>query len=232
MASFAVRIEIDTRLSLRGLLHLDGLLGAVATARGRGPGDIPLDRFDGVWSGSAAILEIGAFGAAQTKEVRIKHLVDDRIPGEIFAQLKPSERKVGEMSPMRGRLSGYECFDGVRAVWFTGNGDLDAVLDLLGDVRNLGAMGRTGYGRVRQIEPVAVHESALAGFAFAGNFPARVIPLDVWRRHAPDAGGSAIIALQRAVPPYWCGPEEPCISPAQTDLLGTRTEIMFRVRAT
>jgi hypothetical protein len=32
MESFAVRIEIDTPLSLRGLLHLDGLLGALAVA--------------------------------------------------------------------------------------------------------------------------------------------------------------------------------------------------------
>jgi len=42
MESFAVRIEIDTPLSLRGLLHLDGLLGALAVGRSKEATDIPL----------------------------------------------------------------------------------------------------------------------------------------------------------------------------------------------
>ena len=53
--SFAVRIGIDTPLSLRGLLHLDGLLGSLAVARGREATNIPLLKHEGIWQGSAAI---------------------------------------------------------------------------------------------------------------------------------------------------------------------------------
>jgi len=46
--SFAVRIGIDTPLSLRGLLHLDGLLGSLAVARGREATNIPLLKHEGI----------------------------------------------------------------------------------------------------------------------------------------------------------------------------------------
>jgi hypothetical protein len=103
--SFAVRIGIDTPLSLRGLLHLDGLLGPLAVARGREATNIPLLKHDGIWQGSAAILETDPFGALAAGQFRIKHVIAEAAPDDIFDHLKPAQRKIGKMSPMRNILS-------------------------------------------------------------------------------------------------------------------------------
>lgn len=42
--AFAIRMSVDTPLSLRTLLHLDGLLGSLAALRGQDPTNIPLSR--------------------------------------------------------------------------------------------------------------------------------------------------------------------------------------------
>jgi hypothetical protein len=231
MESFAVRIEIDTPLSLRGLLHLDGLLGALAVGRSKEATDIPLQKHEGIWQGSAAILETGSFGALAEEQIRIKHVVNETVPNGIFDHLKPAQRRIGEMSPMRKVLSAYPCFDAVRAVWFTGCGITSAVLDLLRDVRNLGAMGRTGYGRITGVDLFEIEQSATAGLAFSSGFPARTVPVEIWDRLNLGRSEAAIISLQRFQPPYWTGPEVPCISPMQVDLIGTSGDIRALVRA-
>jgi hypothetical protein len=225
MESFAVRIQIDTRLSLRGLLHLDGLLGALAVARGREATDIPLQKHEGIWQGSAAILETGPFGALAATQVRIKHLVAERVPDGILEHLRPAERRIGEMNPMRNALSAYPCFDGIRAVWFTGCGISAAVMDLLSDARNLGAMGRTGYGRVIDLELVDIEQRAMAGIVLSSNLPARTVPVEIWNRLDLGQPRAAVISLQRFQPPYWTGPEVACISPMQVDLTGNFGDI-------
>jgi hypothetical protein len=224
-ASFAVRMEIDTPISLRGLLHLDGLLGALLTARGGRLEDIPLTRHFDTWQGSVAILETGPFGSISRTNVRVKQVVADGVPAGILDHLKPGQRRIGEMHPMRNLLTPYPCFDGVRAVWFAARDDSIHALDLLSDVRNLGAMGRTGWGRVVDLMHVDLPDNESTGLVLASGLPARTISLATWERLGLQRPEDAVVSMQRAVPPYWTGEEVPCISPIQVDVAGTAAEI-------
>ena len=125
---------------------------------------------------------------------------------------------------MRNALSSYPCFDGVRAVWFAGCGDAEAVLDLLHDARNLALMGRTGYGRIAGFALFEIEQSATAGL-FPSGLPARTVPVEIWDDLDLGRSAAAIISLQRFQPPYWTGPEVECISPMQVDLSGTSNDI-------
>jgi hypothetical protein len=227
--SFAVRMEIATPISLRGLLHLDGLLGALLTARGGRLEDIPLHRHHGAWQGSAAILETGPFGPVRHANTRIRHVAAEHVPGGVFDHLKPHQRRIGEMHPMRGVLTPYPCLDGVRAVWFAAMGDCAAVLDLLSDVRNLGAMGRTGWGKVVGMAEFKTRDDSLTGLAFASGLPARTLPVTTWEQLGMKRPEAAVVSLQRPVPPYWAGEEVACVSPLQVDLMGSSAEIKAMV---
>lgn len=224
-SAFAIRMGVDTPLSLRALLHLDGLLGSLAALRGQDPTDIPLSRCKGIWQGSAAMLETGTFGASASVQTRIKHVSPDTVPPNIFDHIEPSCRKIGPMSPMRGVLSQYPILQGVRAVWFTGLGDSAGVEDLLRDVRNLGAMGRTGYGRVVELDVLEAHAHSLSGIATLTGMPVRTLPVETWDRLGLQRHPFAAVSLQRPCPPYWTGPSVPCISPLQLDMTGTAAEI-------
>jgi len=223
--SFAVRMEIDTPISLRGLLHLDGLLGSFLTARGGRPEDIPLERHLGTWQGSVAILETGPFGPVSGTDIRIKHVAAEGVPAGIFDHLKPGQRRIGEMHRMRNVLTPYSCLDGVRAVWFAARGDSVQALDLLSDARNLGAMGRTGWGRVVDMKAFDVRDDALTGLVLASGLPARAMPVTTWEKLGLERPEAAVVSMLRPVPPYWTGEEVPCIAPIQVDLMGTAAEI-------
>jgi hypothetical protein len=225
MEPFAVRIGIDTPLSLRGLLHLDGLLGALAVGRGKEATDIPLQKYESIYQGSAALLETGSFGLLNGEQIRLKHVAEDKIPDGIFDHLKPAQRKIGPMSPMRNSVAPYPYYAGVRAVWFAGYGHSEAVVDLLKDARNLGAMGRTGYGRITELETFKIEQDDFPGLLFSSKLPARTIPLEMWDRFNSSRPEDAVISLQRFQPPYWTGSEVPCISPMQVDLNGTAGDI-------
>jgi hypothetical protein len=224
--SFAIRIEIDTPIALRNLLHLDGLLGAEQTLRGRRLEDIPLERRLGSWQGSVGILETGPFGPVSSRNVRLKHVPADGVPPGIFDHLKPGQRRLNQMHPMRNVLTPYTCLDGIRAVWFTARGDIARTLDLLSNTRNLGAMGRTGWGRIVDITTSDIRNEAMTGLVFPGSgLPARTVPVATWNQLGLKQPESAIVSMQRANPPYWIGEEVPCISPIQVDAMGTATEI-------
>lgn len=171
------------------------------------------------------MLETGTFGMPASVQTRIKHVSPDSVPPNIFDHTEPSCRKIGPMSPMRSALSQYPILQGVRAVWFTGFGDSAGVSDLLRDVRNLGAMGRTGYGRVVELDLLEAHAHPLSGIATLTGMPIRTLPVETWDRFGLQRHPSAAISLQRPHPPYWSGPSVPCISPLQIDMTGTVAEI-------
>jgi CRISPR type IV-associated protein Csf3 len=226
IANFAVRIEVETPVSLRGLLHLDGLLGALADRAGGRWDDIPLARYEGLWQGSAAFLETGPFGPVYAHQVRVKRVRADAIPDRIFMGLKPRECTIGAMSPMRNRITPYPCLEGIRAVWFAARGDQSATAELLVGLRNLGAMGRAGYGRVSELHWVELPDRPLTGLMHGVVLPSRAIPLSAWKRMSADTPADAVIFLGRAHPPYWAGPETTCIGPMQIDLMGTASDIL------
>jgi hypothetical protein len=228
-SSFAIRFGIDTPIVLRDLLHFDGLLGSLLFAQNRSLNELPLIEMFGVWQGSAAILETGPFGFMQSNIARLKRVQISSMPSGLFDHLEPNARKIGQMSPMRNQMNVYTCFEGVRAVWFIGRGDYDSTVDLLYDVRNLGAMGKTGYGRVTSIDMVELEENRLTAVATRAGMPLRTIALSDWDRIGVRRPDSSIVSLQRYRPPYWTGVKTPCISPMQIDLCGTSSEINFLI---
>jgi hypothetical protein len=232
MAPFAIRFGVDTPVALRSLLHFDGLLGALATAQGRDFDDISLNRFtvEGTspfWMASAAILETGTFGALPRTMSRLKHLDDSMIDSD-FLQTRKFSRIIDPMHRYRNQIEEYPIYDGINAVWFTGVGHRNGVLDLVQDCRSIGAMHDVGYGRVISVDIYGIDASDLiypVGVRLASGAPARTIPMASWGRIFNGVPEGASISMQRAAPPYWVGQQEPCISPFQTSLMGTRSEV-------
>ncbi len=96
-ASFALRMAIDTPIALQRLLHLDGLLCSLAAAVGGQWDDIPLERYEGIWQGSAAMLEVGPFGPTYFQQMRLKHVRWPRPTADRYR----SCRKKGSCRPRR-----------------------------------------------------------------------------------------------------------------------------------
>ena len=222
---FAVRLAIDTPISLRGLLHLDGLLMRLAADAGSNPLDIPLAATGGVRHGSAAMLECGVFGPGHEKHVTVKALREDQIPAGVFSHLRPTSLVVRDMTPQRPALAEYPLTTGIRAVWFAATGDRDATLDLLAGIRNLGAMGRMGYGRVVDVDCLDVEDGYPTGLALRDGSPARTVAKAAWLAIGMTDHPGAVTSMRNCAPPYWTGEEVECISPTQEALTGTRSEL-------
>ena len=232
MKPFAIRIAVTTPVALSHLLHLDGLLGYALTARGGSLEDLPLRRTDGVWHASAAMLETGMFGAAQVAVQKIKALKDDSAPEGLFNGIKKAERTVGAMSTKyRSVLGEFMTWAGVRALWFTGNGDVDSVRDLLSDIRGIGGRMSVGYGRVGHISKEEIGNNNEAGLVIKDGIAARTIPVDVWTSWGKSLHPRAEIRNARPKPPYWTGEATRCVEPHQTDILGTRSDILGWISA-
>jgi hypothetical protein len=90
-------------------------------------------------------------------------------------------------------------------------------------------MGRTGYGRTTGIEVMVVDDSALTGLVVGNGRPARTMPVDLWERIGDAEHPQKVVSDERAYPPYWTGREEPCVSPMQVDLMGTRAELVSMI---
>lgn len=225
-ASFALRMGINTPIALKRLLHLDGLLCSLAAASGRQWDDIPLERYEGIWQGSAAMLEVGPFGPVHSQQMRLKHVRRDTVPVAVAETLPKGDRIIGTMSPERNQLTPYPCLAGVRAVWFTGRGDPGAVADLAARAPGIGGMGRTGYGRTTGVEVMPVDDAVLTGLVLGDGRPARTMPVDLWGRIGDAEHPHKVVSDERPFPPYWTGREEACVSPMQVDLMGTRAELV------
>lgn len=225
MKSFAFRMAIDTPIALETLLHLDGLLCALTAQAGGRWDDIPLQTTEGIWHASAALLEGGPFGPAHGEIVRLKHIQTESVHKDIGTALPQRERRIGAMSEERDRLVPHTILGGIKAVWFVGRGHADRVADILAATRNLGNMGRTGYGRVTEMEEIEIFDHALSGLMHAPGFPARTMPFAVWQLLGDTNRTKGIVSMQRVRPPYWHGPQTECISPMQVDLTGTYQQL-------
>lgn len=232
MKPFAVRLGIDTPISLTNLLHLDAMLGKVAFDRGGDLENIPLARRDGIWMGSAAVLETGPFGLSSSTIKRVKAIRDDNIPAGVLDGLPRKDRVIGEMSPFRPRLTSYPVARAVTAVWFFGTGDAAEVQDMLQDIPGIGAMHTVRYGRVTSIEILDCEDAPDVGLQLADNLPARTVPVSTWQHWGYGSHSRAVVSEQRWRPPYWTGDRVPCISPIQQDMTGTRRQIVSAFRVT
>ena len=225
MSGFAIRITVDTPVVLNNLLHLDGLLGRLLVRQGKDPLQVPLREVDGVFCGSAAILETGPFGAVERRIVRVKGVREQEVPSWLFRGMSAGQRTIGEMSPYRTQLRDYPAFDCIKAVWFAGDGDGQAALDLLEDMPSIGAMMPAGYGRVTGRKLFNLRQVSDPGIRLEDGRPARAIPLPVWERSGLPKHPRAIISEQRFRPPYWEGEIASCIAPVLFDLCGTVSEV-------
>jgi len=231
MRAFAVRLAVDTPVSLRHLLHLDALLGNVAARLGRAHDDLPLERSEGLWHASAALMETTVFGVAEEACKRVAALRRDSIPAGLLDGLPKAERSIDAMSPHRPRLNEYPSLRGATALWFSGRGEPGAVLDLLSEVTGLGAMAGTGHGRVTGMELVETDDAPLAGIALSDGGPARAVPAARWLALGFAKPDRALVAAQRWYGPYWERSSDLCLSPMQTDLTGSQSEIRKLVGA-
>jgi hypothetical protein len=229
MKSFAVRMAIDTPISLCNLLHLDAVLGSVVCRNGGAYGDLPLACTDGLWHASAALLETTAYGASDISYIRVKAVLD--VPAAVLDTLPRSGRTIGPMSPYRPQLSQYPVSRGVKAVWFAGRGDGDAIRDILESVGNLGAMSHTGSGRVTGVELIEIADSNLSGIVLVGGLPARAMPLPRWGAFGLERPSDAVVSTMRWRGPYWDGPQALCIAPTGAMLRGTGPEIRRLISA-
>jgi hypothetical protein len=225
VSGFAIRINIDTPVALNNLLHLDGLLGKLLVRRGKDPYEVPLRDVDGIFCGSAAILETGPFGAVEEAVTRIKALRETDVSDRLVNRMPASQRTIGRMSRHRTQVRAYPVFDCVKAVWFAGDGDGQAVLELLGDMPSIGAMMMAGYGRVAGRKLFEISHASAPGIRLEDGRPARAVPLSVWEKLGFPKHFRAIISEQRFRPPYWEGEMALCIAPVCSDLCGTLAEI-------
>ncbi len=227
--AFAVRAEIDTPLAMSGPLHLDALLlEGMFRLTGDPPRieDLPLTFRHGVPMGSAGVLEVGPRGASNVEYTRIKsiragHLTLDDAHWD--KSMPTSLRSVGEMSPMRNQLTPYTHMINVRAVWWTGRGDPDAVLEALEEIRGIGAMAATGHGRVVEWSLHERGDDALAGWVGADGIVLRALPEPAW----DDVGGTSGRRVEqvRVAPPYWTGDRVPALVPDMSLMVGRRREV-------
>ena len=229
MNGFAIRITVDTPVVLNNLLHLDGVLGSLLVRRRKDPLQVPLREVDGVFCGSAAILETGPFGAVERRIIRVKSVREQEIPSRLFRGISARQRMIGEMSRYRTQLRDYPAFDCIKAVWFAGDGDGQAALDLLEDMPSIGAMMPAGYGHVTGRKVFNLRQVSDPGILLEDGRPARAVPLSMWERLGLPKHPRAIISEQRFRPPYWEGETAPCIAPVYFDLCGTLSEIRHMV---
>lgn len=223
MKAFALRLAVDTPVALRDLLHLDAVLGSLACRNGGSYDDLPLQRTEGVYHGSAAMLETSFYGPSEESYVRVKAVRE--VPDAVRSSLPAGGRSIGPMSPYRPALSRYPVLRGVKAVWFAGRGDPEAVANIMAGTSNIGAMANTGHGRVTEMAIVEAGDSVLAGISLAGGMPARAVPMCLWTQLGLARPNNAVVGAMRWHGPYWDGPTAICIAPINAMLRGTHTEI-------
>lgn len=228
MNAVAIRIEIGTPLVLRHLLHLDALLARVVTDNGGSVEDLPLKRTDGVWHASAAFVETGPFGAVAAGQTRLKSLRKCHFPEGVLDRCPPGKRTISEMSVFRSRLTPYETLEGAKALWWTCEGDVGAIVDLLADITHFGAYHKVGYGqRSSGAQIYQIKSANPAGIAAANGQPVRAIPTRIWEgafglvRHP-----RAVVAQATWQPDYRLSERCECLMLAQIDMMGTRSEVM------
>ena len=163
--AFAVRIGIDTALfsSRAAIGILIGLLGSLADDPGKRTNVLPAPGARGDLARASTLHPKPALLRSHCGSISYQARDRRSCPRRHLQSLKPAQRKINKMNPMLNIFSAYPSYEGIRAVWFTGRGDPEAVADLLHGARYLGAMGRTGYERVTDIELIRLYGRTRSG---------------------------------------------------------------------
>lgn len=233
--AFALEARLAGPVVLRGLLHLDGLVAAGRYLLTDDAEDLtrplPFARVGSCYAASAAFLEVKSRGAALERITRIKSVRPAQLESEVIdpgPNAAVAARRVGPMSPYRGKLNTYPSYERVLACWWTGRGDPAACFEAVRHLRHLGAMARTGHGPVIEWHLHRLEDDPWAGIRGRDGRPLRAIPLDEWHTLSGSEAlpPHAVIGRHRPMPPYW----EPvgstvCVMPARHDTILTRGEL-------
>lgn len=210
---FVVCINLSSSVIVGHRLTLDALLSALIFERcgnaEEAHATIPLRQQDGVWAGSAALLEspapVRTVSVIQALKARIDITPDMIAPGKRgYPRIEEARGRY------RNRMTTYSAHD-ASALWFSGYGDIDRVTELLEHVPAVGAKRSIGYGKVESVQ-VAECENGTddTGIAFSDGSPAKPIPCELWHERG---GGKADMALEAWRPPYWNGERILCALP-------------------
>jgi CRISPR type IV-associated protein Csf3 len=240
-APFVVMIHLRTPCILDGTT-LPGILAAILYERTQSIEDahstIPLarhmDQGRPIWLGSD-LFRVGAsaeLAAPFTRAVK---------PGQVLtADMVRGDRggKVPRIETVRGPTKNLLSFFAARAserVVAFGTGDIDAIRELLFDLRSIGKKRNTGYGEVARVSdkpwitvsPVSTTTSVL-GLTDLKKHAARSLPVATWNKliagDLADRDGG-VLNMGSVAMPKWTGTAEACAQPlsqsvAQADVAG------------
>lgn len=208
---FTIRMALSSSVIVGQRLTLDGILAALIFARTKNVetahNAIPLRNVQGVWAGSAALIE----GPAPIRSVAVIQSLRAKLdvsPDMIAAGKRGYPRIETARGNYRNQMTSYIAHD-ADAVWFTGRGDIDKVKALLMDIPAIGAKRNIGYGKVVQVDLVQTGADN-SGIAFSDGSPARPVPADAW---ASWNGIDCEMAMEACCPPYWGGVRVLCAIP-------------------
>lgn len=224
--AFRVTAELTTPIILSGetFLTLDALLsGVIFEDTGsveRALTEIPLDRTQDVWHGSAVFLSTCALRTAAPFKAGLgmRDIENGSIDRLALKRLAKGARKggVAKIDTVRdayqSTLVYYSAYRTPWACWF-GCGDIVAVEDLLRDVPAIGKKRRQGYGRVERIEVEPIEEDfSLSRIVGGARQPMRPISLETWGL-LYRGGEACSIGCTRSAPPYFQGEAQMCAIP-------------------
>ncbi len=215
--------HLDGPIACKRPIHLDGLLLAGRERRDGLDLDTPLDCLavrDGVYQASASI-----FVTSDTLGVRateIGRVWGVRIGDSDVMRTVDTDFNIDAMSPVKQRLRKQAVIEGVVAVAWQLNGDIDEVMDLMAHITNVGGSHGTGRGGIRRYEVVEGFEAdpRSVGLVADGRV-VRNLPVGI-ARDLLGAGFPGAVELARLAPPYWDVTERvDCVVPAIHELVVT-----------
>lgn len=193
---FALKVELRTPLlglpaTLDGLLA--GLIFDATQSIEQAHSEIPLARTAELWHGSAGFLEDAVpLKASLVASLRAQHDLDIDLVARRGGKLpRVSDKRAREFGPVLSEWSGHAA----RAVWWFGEGDVDAVGRLLTDVRHLGKKRAQGFGEVVTFDLAPARTN---GVVANDREPLRPIPVEM-QLAAPES----VVAEAAWRPAYW-----------------------------
>lgn len=218
---FSVIAHLQTGLVLTpdAYLTLDAVLASMIFTATEGNierahAEIPLERTRSIWHGSAAFLD-SAFRQSYSPAFKNGIAPREEMWCEAWRGKNPKRQPKGRIDTQRGPYKGgmdqYVATECGTVTWF-GHGDLDAVRDLLADLRFVGKKARQGWGQIDRIDIDEVDEDLSLSFTDDNGMrhPMRPVPVAEWG----DTTGRLVRSVVSAPPYFDKALAQPCVVPA------------------
>lgn len=198
--NFSVMINLATPIVVTPLsyLMLDALLAArIYALTGdveRAHSEIPLDKEAGLWCGSAMFLSDlnRPISVPFKRGLNLRDALDPLYVamGAGRNSSKPKNNQIIDTvrGPYANLIEEYQGYEANYVVWF-GRGDINAVENLLKEVRFVGKKHHQGYGSVATRNGLIIEEedenNSIVGNFGGKKFPMRPIPIKTWDESVP-----------------------------------------------